>query len=111
VRPVLPPCVKKPGGSLRDANDRRSPEPEPVKPFVLKFEPVASDEAVDDFCGEDFDGSEDLEEEEAKADEFFDEEAADAAYAQEEENEFVALLTPEIMEKMLANMCANGMPV
>jgi hypothetical protein len=54
------------------------------------------------------DGSEDLEEEEDAADEFFEDDGDEPA---EEENEYIALLTPEIMEKMLANMRANGIIV
>jgi hypothetical protein len=53
------------------------------------------------------DGSEHLEEEETSVDEFFEDDDEPA----EEENEFIAQLTPEIMEKMLANMRANGIIV
>jgi hypothetical protein len=54
----------------------------------------------------DSDGTEDLEEE-AQADGFFHVEEDEA----KEENEFAALLTPDVMAKMFANMRANGVVI
>jgi hypothetical protein len=76
---------------------------------ILPFDPATmadhDDPGEDDF----FDESEDLEEEEADANNFFDEPV------EEEDDEqtarYKAMLTPEVMEKMLANMRANGIIV
>jgi hypothetical protein len=76
------------------------PENEEV---ILPFDPAIvaghEDPGEDDF----FDGSEVLEEEEDAADDFFEEEE-DAA----DEARIRAMITPEVMEKMLANMRAHG---
>ena len=69
------------------------PDPEPVDDY---FEDVLTD-----------DGSEDLEEEEDAADNAAFEDDEDAP-PDEQELKYMAMLTPEVMEKMLANMRANG---
>ena len=83
---------------LAQSTDNLSVQPEP--------EPDESEPPVDDYELE-LDGSEDLEEEEAQADDFFDVEEDEA----EEENEFAALLTPDVMAKMFANMRVNGVVI
>jgi hypothetical protein len=80
-------------------------EPEPT---ILPFDPaiVAElDDTEDDF----FDWSEDLEEEGADAEDFFDDPAEDEEDAQTAR--YKAMLTPDVMEKMLANMRVNGVIV
>ena len=54
-----------------------------------------------------YDGSEDLEEEEDAADHFYDDEEE----LDEETRGYMAELTPELMEKMYANMRAHGIIV
>jgi hypothetical protein len=61
-----------------------------------------SDEPLDEY-----DGSEDLEEEESDADDFFRDEDSEEK-DDEKTKRYKAMLTPEVMEKMLANMRANG---
>ena len=82
------------------ADDDYEPEPDET---ILPFEsPTVAESDADDFFE---DGSEDLEKEEDSADDFFsEEEDADA----EDEARIQAMLTPDVIEKMLANMRANG---
>jgi hypothetical protein len=88
--------------------DTELPDDEP-EPLVLPFtsaklaEPEPVDEYADDY---EEDGSEDLEEEEEAADDFFEDAAEDED--DEQTKRYKAMLTPEVMEKMLANMRANG---
>jgi hypothetical protein len=103
------------------------PQPDPVDAFVAETvtkytdklsvqpepEPDGSepDPAVDDFFEDVLsdDGSEDLEEEEEAADGFFEDDGDEPV--DEEEQKYMAMLTPEVIEKMLANMRANGIIV
>jgi hypothetical protein len=99
------------------------PEPDHVDAFVAetvtkyggKFQAADKEEPADFFDDTlSDDGSEGLEEEEEAADESWFEDDGAAAPVEpvdEEEQKYLAMLTPEVMEKMLANMRANGIIV
>jgi hypothetical protein len=93
------------------------PEPDPADALVAKivtkygnkvqegYEPPPVDDYSEDVLADD--GSEDLEEEEEAADNgFFEDDEPEPV--DEEEQKYLAMLTPEVMERMLANMRANG---
>jgi hypothetical protein len=88
------------------------PAPDPVDAFVAKTVSECTDNlsVKDEAPVDEYDGSEDLEEEESDADDFFDDD--DSGEEDDEQTaRYKAMLTPDVMEKMLANKRANGIVV